>query len=58
MPFKKIFLTVLVIVFLIIGFYLLFTSGYVPTDPFTVVLFLVMAAFFAYIYFLYSRHKK
>ena len=58
MAFKKIFLTVLTIVFLIIGFYLLFTSGYVPTDPFNVVLFLVMAAFFVYLYFMYSRHKQ
>ncbi len=55
---KRILYIAFLVVLGVVGFYLVFSSDFVPYDPFTIVSFLVVVAFLVYMFLFYTRNRE
>lgn len=58
MGFKRTMYLVLILLMGLIGFYLIFSSGYIDADPFNIVLYLITGGLIIYFYIFRLRNKE
>ncbi len=58
MNLKKLLFVVLLVMIFIVGVYLVFTSGRIDVDPFTLATFLLVLGLIVYLYIMAQRSKN